>query len=119
MRMTAVEILRTLGYRVLEASNGRQALEKFMQHPEVSLVFSDIMLPGGLLGPQLVQKLREHRPGLKVLMTSGFSESGIMSRGVLDGSIDLLPKPYRVEDLARRIRAKLDGQEEENKRVQA
>ncbi len=70
------------------------------------------MLPGGLLGTQLVQKLREHRPQLKVLMTSGFSESGVMSRGVLDGSIELLLKPYRVEDLARRVRAKLDGNEE-------
>ena len=118
VRTTAVEILRMLGYRVLEASNGRQALEQFLRHPEIALVFSDVMLPGGLLGPQLVQKLREHRPELKVLMTSGFSESGVMSRGVLDGSIELLPKPYRVEDLARRIRAKLDGNEE-MKRVQA
>ncbi|MGH8175624.1 MAG: PAS domain S-box protein, partial [Steroidobacter sp.] len=118
VRMTAVEILRTLGYRVFEASNGRQAHERFMQHPDIALVFSDIMLPGGLLGLQLVQKLREHRPDLKVLMTSGFSESGIMSRGVLDGSIGLLPKPYRVEDLARQIRARLDSCEE-NKRGQA
>ena len=91
VRMTAVEILRSLGYRVLEASNGRQALEQFMQHPEIALVFSDVMLPGGLLGPQLVQKLREHRPSLKVLMTTGFSESGVLSRGVLDGSMEMLP----------------------------
>ena len=118
VRMTAVEILRTLGYRVLEASNGRQALEQFMRRPEIALVFSDVMLPGGLLGPQLVQKLREHRPTLKVLMTTGFSESSIVSRGVLDGSIEVLPKPYRVEDLARRIRARLDSHEE-MQRVQA
>jgi PAS domain S-box-containing protein len=118
VRMTAVEILRMLGYRVLEASNGRQALEQFLRHPEIALAFCDVMLPGGLLGPQLVQKLREHRPQLKVVMTSGFSESGVMSHGVLDGSIELLLKPYRVEDLARRIRAKLDGNEE-MKRVQA
>jgi CheY-like chemotaxis protein len=118
VRMTAVEILRMLGYRVLEAGNGRQALEQTLRHPEIALVFSDVMLPGGLLGPQLVQKLREHRPQLKILMTSGFSDSGVLSRGVLDGSLELLPKPYRVEDLARRIRAKLDDNEE-MKRVQA
>jgi DNA-binding response OmpR family regulator len=51
-------------------------------------------------------------------MTTGFSESSIVSRGVLDGSIDVLPKPYRVEDLARRIRARLDSHEE-MQRVQA
>ena len=89
-----------------------------MEHPDIALVFSDVMLPGGLLGTQLVQKLAERRPGLKVLMTSGFSESGIMDRQLLDGRIELLQKPYRLEDLARRIRAKLDGIEE-NDRVPA
>ncbi|HEU4604458.1 MAG TPA: hypothetical protein VFS24_20965, partial [Steroidobacteraceae bacterium] len=64
------------------------------------------------------QKLSERRPGLKILMTSGFSESGIMDRQLLDGRIELLQKPYRLEDLARRIRAKLDGIEE-NDRVPA
>ena len=115
--MTAVEILRTLGYRVIEASNGRQALEQFLRRPDIALVFSDVMLPGGLLGPQLVKKLREHRPSMKVLMTTGFSESNIASRDLFDGSIDVLPKPYRVEDLARRIRALLDN-DEEKRRVQ-
>ncbi len=112
VRRTAVDILGALGYRVIEAANGHQALEQFMQHPEIALVFSDVMLPGGMLGSQLVHKLQERRPGLRVLMTSGFSESGIMHRGVLDGSIELLQKPYKVEDLARRVRALLDGKEE-------
>jgi PAS domain S-box-containing protein len=118
VRATTVDILGTLGYRVLEACNGHQALEQFMEHPDIALVFSDVMLPGGLLGTQLVQKLVERRPGLKILMTSGFSESGIMDRQLLDGRIELLQKPYRLEDLARRIRAKLDGIEESH-RVQA
>jgi CheY-like chemotaxis protein len=112
VRATAVDILGSLGYRVHEASNGHQAVEKFMQHPDVVLVFSDIMLPGGLLGTNLVQKLRERRPALKVLMTSGFSESSILHRGILDGTMELLGKPYNVEDLARRIRAILDEKEE-------
>jgi PAS domain S-box-containing protein len=118
VRTTVVDLLGSLGYRVLEAANGYQALERFMQHPDIALVFSDIMLPGGLLGSQLVQKLSERRPGLKVLLTSAFSESTIMQRGVLDGSVELLQKPYKVEDLARRIRAKLDVKEE-NQRVPA
>jgi CheY-like chemotaxis protein len=118
VRATAVAILGSLGYRLIEASNGHQALEKFMQHPDIALVFSDVMLPGGLLGTSLVTKLCERRPGLKVLMTTGFSESVIMHRGLLDGSIAIISKPYNVEDLARRVRTILD-ETEESQRVPA
>jgi PAS domain S-box-containing protein len=117
VRSTAVDVLGSLGYRLLEASNGHQALEQSVQHPDIALVFSDVMLPGGLLGTHLANKLRERRPGLKVLMTSAFSDSAIMHRGILDGSMEVLTKPYRVEDLARRVRAILD--EQEAKRVPA
>ncbi len=112
VRATAVDILSSLGYRVLEAANGYQALEQFMQHTDIALVFSDVMLPGGLPGPALVDKLRERRPGLKILMTSAFSESSILHRDMLDGTLQLLTKPYRVEDLARQVRAILDENEE-------
>ncbi|HEY0943406.1 MAG TPA: PAS domain-containing protein [Steroidobacter sp.] len=118
VRGTAVEILTSLGYRVHEAANGHQALERFMRHPDIALVFTDIMLPGGLLGTQLVEKLTERRAGLKVLLTSGFSDSSVMHRSLLDGTVELLPKPYQVEELARRVRGLLDGKEE-NKRVPA
>jgi CheY-like chemotaxis protein len=118
VRGTAVEILTSLGYRVLEAGNGHHALEQFMRHPDIALVFTDIMLPGGLLGTQLVEKLTERRAELKVLLTSGFSDSTLMHRSMLDGTTDLLPKPYQVEELARRVRALLDGKEE-NQRVPA
>jgi PAS domain S-box-containing protein len=117
VRSTAVEILGSLGYHVLEAANGHEALELFAEHADIALVFSDVMLPGGLLGTSMVNKLRERRPGLKVLLTSGFSDSVIMHRGVLDGSIEVLTKPYQVHDLARRVRAILDEQQE-SKRVQ-
>ncbi|HKE95282.1 MAG TPA: PAS domain-containing protein [Povalibacter sp.] len=118
VRSTAVDILGSLGYRVLEAANGYQALEQFMQHKDIALVFSDVMLPGGLPGTTLVDKLRERRPDLKVLMTSAFSESSMMHRQMLDGTLELLTKPYRVEDLARQVRTILD-QNEETQRVPA
>jgi PAS domain S-box-containing protein len=118
VRGTTVEILASLGYRVLEAANGHQALEQFMRFPDIALVFTDVMLPGGLLGTQLVEKLTERRPGLKVLLTSGFNDSNLMHRSMLDGTVELLPKPYQLEELARRVRAQLDGKEE-NQRVPA
>jgi DNA-binding NtrC family response regulator len=101
-----------------EAGKAHQALEQLTLHPEIAPVFSDIMLPGGMLGSQLEQRLRELRPEVRVLMTSGFSETGMLHRGILDGSVELLAKPYKLEELAHRIRARLDGKEE-NKRVQA
>jgi PAS domain S-box-containing protein len=112
VRATVVDLLSSLGYRVLGAATGREALEQFMRQADVALVFSDVMLPGGLLGTNLVQKLRDSRPSLKVLMTSGFIDSAIMRRAMLDGSIDVLAKPYKIDDLARRVRAALDGKEE-------
>jgi len=112
VRSTAMDILTSLGYRVLEAGNGHQALEQFMQHPDIALVFSDVMLSGGLLGTNLVTKLRERRPNLNVLLTTGFSESLILHRGLMHDSVTVLSKPYKVEDLARRIRAILDSNEE-------
>jgi CheY-like chemotaxis protein len=118
VRTTAVEILESLGYTPIEAANGPQALEVFGERPEIDLVFSDVMLPGGIIGTTLVEKLRERRPALKVLLTSGFTDTAIMHRGMLDGSFDVLAKPYRVEDLARRVRAVLD-RNEEMKRVEA
>lgn len=116
VRGTAVDILSSLGYRVLEATNGYHALDQITQHPDVALVFSDVTLPGGLPGIRLVEKLRQRRPGLKVLMTSAFSESAVLHRGMLDGSLALLTKPYQVAELARRVRAILDDSEE-SKRV--
>jgi PAS domain S-box-containing protein len=112
VRGTAVEILASLGYRVHEAANGHQALERFMQYPDIALVFTDIMLPGGLLGTQLVEKLIERRTGLKVLLTSGFSDSSVVHSSLLGGAVELLPKPYQLQELARRVRGLLDGKED-------
>ena len=109
MRATAVEILGSLGYRVLEAANGHQALEQFMQHPDIALVFSDVMLPGGLLGTQLVTKLRERRPGSEGAADDGIQrERDHASRHArwFDGSA--AANRIKVEDLARRVRAILD-----------
>jgi PAS domain S-box-containing protein len=109
VRATAVDILRSLGYHPLEAASGPQAIEHFIRHPEIALVFADVMLPGGMHGTELARKLRERRPGLKVLLTSGFGEGALIERGLSEGPVELLAKPYKVEELARRVRARLDA----------
>lgn len=112
VRATAVDILSSLGYRVLEAGNGHEALAWFERDTTIALVFSDIMLPGGLLGPQLVDEITARHAKVQVLLTSGFSETSVMNRDILDGAIDLLTKPYTLEELAWRVRDKLNGKEE-------
>jgi PAS domain S-box-containing protein len=115
VRQTAIELLASLGYHTLEAATGPQALQQFMQHPEIALVFTDVMLPGGLLGTQLVQKLRERRPDLKILLTSGYTGETSPYSAMAELKHDLLAKPYQLEDLARRVRAALDDLKEEQR----
>ncbi|AMN47982.1 hypothetical protein ACG33_12915 [Steroidobacter denitrificans] len=113
VRATAVDILSSLGYRVLEAGNAHEALACFERDTDIALVFSDIMLPGGVLGSQLVDEIMARHADVRVLLTSGFSETSVMSRGILVGVIDLLAKPYTLEELARRVRDSLDGKKKE------
>src|SRR5690606_28242369 len=112
VRRTAVDTLSTLGYRVLDASNRHHALQQFPQHPDIAHVIADGMLARGILCSPPISKLRERRLDSRILMTSGLSESGIMRHSVLDSTIELLQKLYKVEELARRVRALLDGKEE-------
>jgi CheY-like chemotaxis protein len=105
-------MLGSLGYRVLEAGAGREALAIADKEASIDLVFADVMLPGGVSSATLIRKLRERYPHIKALLTSGFSDSVITHRSMLDGSVDVLHKPYELIDLARRIRAVLDSEEE-------
>ena len=121
VRLTAVGMLSSLGYRVLEAASGAGALEKANAYPEIEMVFSDVMLPGGMMAGALVRKLRERIPTLKALLTAGFSNTLIHKRGLLELDLEVLDKPYAIAQLAQRIRAVLDQSsiEEERHRVEA
>ncbi|WP_340116095.1 response regulator [Pelagibius sp. 7325] len=109
VRQVAVNHLRAFGYRVVEATSGREALETLAADDTIDLLFTDVVMPGGMSGPQLAQAARKRRPDLKVLFTSGYAESAIGSApgAGLDGS--LLSKPYRKDELARKLREVLDA----------
>jgi len=115
VRSTAVEMLQSLGYRVLSAGGGRDALQLATPEARVQLLFSDLMLPGGVSTSALIKKLRAQHSQIRVLLTSGFSDSVIANRAMLDGSIEIIAKPYQLNDLARRVRAVLDHVEEPNR----
>ncbi len=96
------------GYKVETAENGRDALELIEQSPGIDLLFTDIVLPSGMNGRALADAARHMRPGLKVLFTSGYSESAIIHHGRLDPGVELLSKPYRRDELAAKLRRVLD-----------
>lgn len=74
----------------------------------VELLFTDVVLPGAVNGPLLAKRAVAARPGLKVLFTSGYTEDAILNNGRLDSGVDLLSKPYRRHELAKKLREVLD-----------
>lgn len=109
VRTYSVEVLRELGYRVLEAHDGPSALRLLERQARVDLLFSDVVLPGGLTGAQVAAQAKALRPGLKVLFTTGYARNAIIHHGRLDKGVQLITKPFSASDLAARIRDVLDG----------
>jgi signal transduction histidine kinase len=99
--------LKELGYRVVVARHGREALEILGGPGEIQLLFTDVVMPGGMFGPELARQASHLRPDLKVLFTSGYSEQPVQP---LDGiEARILNKPYRRNDLASTLRSVLKG----------
>jgi CheY-like chemotaxis protein len=109
VRGFARELLESLGYRVIEAANGPDALDALAADPNVDLLFTDVVMPGGLNGRELAEAVRARHPGIRVLYTSGYTDNAIVHHGRLDPGVHLLAKPYRREELARRLRQVLDA----------
>jgi len=108
VRAAAVRILQNLGYRVREAEDGRSALAILTAADPVDLLFTDLVMPNGMSGRELLRRAREQRPGLKALFTSGYSAHVIDARGGIDEDVPLLGKPYRKHKLAETVRRVLD-----------
>ncbi|KAB1113156.1 PAS domain-containing sensor histidine kinase [Neorhizobium galegae] len=107
VRRIAVSRLTQLGYGVVEASNGQEALDQLGQHDGIHLLFTDIVMPGGMTGDELAAEVRARRPGMKVLFTSGYAEPAIAGRELAQSG-SWLKKPYTARELAVRLRELLD-----------
>jgi CheY-like chemotaxis protein len=107
VREYVVTQISRFGYHTLAASNAAEGL-KIINGPErIDLLFTDVIIPGGMNGRQLATAAMKRRPGLKVLYTSGYTENAIVHHGRLDAGVLLLAKPYVSSDLARMIRTAL------------
>jgi PAS domain S-box-containing protein len=103
VRGYAVATIESLGYRVVTATDGRDALAKLSQGIEVDLLFTDVVMPGGVNGWELAEQAMQLRPDVKILLTSGYSLETLASRSGRGSNLVVLDKPYRKVDLARRI----------------
>ena len=104
----ALDVLRDAGYRVLAARDAVGALRLIERHAEIALLFTDIVLPGGMNGRELAREARSRRPALKVLYATGYSRDAIDHPGRLDPDVQLLTKPFTYESLTRKVRQVLD-----------
>jgi CheY-like chemotaxis protein len=109
VRTYAAGQLTNLGYTLLLAGNGPEAVEMLAGEAKFDLLFTDMIMPGGMTGRDVAERARELRPGIPVLYTSGYTQDAIIHQGRLDAGVHLLSKPYRLADLARKVREVLDG----------
>ncbi len=105
----AVTALEDLGYKVLTAVNASDALKILHHDQKIDLLFSDVIMPGGMNGAQLAVEARRIRPNLKILLTSGYTAEALAEEHGLPDGLEVLPKPYRHEDLAHKIRLVATG----------
>ena len=109
VREYATGVLEDLGYAVLAACDGAEALQTLSEAARIDLLFTDVVLGGGMTGKQLADEIAKLRPTLPVLFTTGYTRNAIVHQGRLDAGVQLLNKPYTQRDLAFKIRELLDS----------
>jgi PAS domain S-box-containing protein len=108
VRSHVTQQVQALGYSVVAAANGPEAIAILRTEQPFDLLFTDVVMPGGMNGRQVADEARRLRPGLRVLFTSGYTENAIVHHGRLDRGVHLINKPYRRQDLARKLRLVLE-----------
>jgi two-component system NtrC family sensor kinase len=104
----STEVLRDEGYEVISTHEAASGLRLLDANPDVRLLFTDVVLPGGMNGRQLADEALRRRPDLKVLFTTGYTRNAIIHHGRLDADVDLLTKPFTSDALAKKVRQILD-----------
>ena len=107
-RLTVMRLV-DLGYRVLDVADANRALEALSSRPDVDMVFSDLVMPGGLSGLDLARRVKELHPKAKIVLTSGYSAALMHDEAIELLELQILRKPYRQSELARVFRAVLNA----------
>src|SRR5690606_27537272 len=109
VRSHTIASLESLGYRVSVAADGREALALLQGGARPDLLFTDVVMPGGMSGWDLAQEARKLAPEMRILFTSGYPSESLTGLGELGGEAAIVSKPYRLAELARRVREALDN----------
>jgi CheY-like chemotaxis protein len=107
VRKIVCRLMRDFGCAVTEAGSAAAALEILQSDGTIDLLFSDVVMPGGMSGTELVQAARHIRPGIKTLLTTGFAEASLRNQVQFADAGEIITKPYRRQDLARKLRTVL------------
>jgi len=110
LRALMVDVLKDVGYRVLEAGDGPGGLKILQSDVRVDLLITDVGLPGGLNGRQVADAARALREDLKVLFVTGYAENAVVGNGHLDPGMQIITKPFPIAVLGARVREIIDGQ---------
>jgi DNA-binding NtrC family response regulator len=108
IRKLVTAMLTRNGYRILTADTGENAVRLLRNHPEVALLLTDVVAPG-MSGPMIADEIAALRPDIKVLFMSGYDGTQVVQRYVIERGYSLLPKPFTMEELERKVRSVLDG----------
>jgi PAS domain S-box-containing protein len=101
VRAASVGLLSSLGYQVIAASSGAEALDLLTRFDDIDVLFTDVVMPGGMDGGEVAKRATALRPGMKVLFASGYFEGALVREGNIAANAHFLVKPYRKKDLAR------------------
>ena len=108
VRDLTVHMFTDLGYDTVEAADGKQALEILQSTPVNDLLFTDVVLPGGMSGAEIAREASRRFPGIKILFTSGYADNVLARFGQTDAGVHLINKPFRKRDLEQQVRVALD-----------
>jgi CheY-like chemotaxis protein len=115
VRVMTYNMLRHMGYEVLQATGGLEALSMMAQYGgTIDLLLTDVVMPG-MDGRELAEELRKHRPQTNVLFTSGYAEDVIVHHGIVDQDLNFIPKPFTMQSLGIKLREVLDGAKRSNR----
>jgi CheY-like chemotaxis protein len=107
VRQFSVDALTELGYRVLQADGAAAAMRHLDHRPDIALLFTDVVMPE-INGAKLAEEVRRRRPDIKVLFTTGYTRNAVVHNGVLDPGVEMIGKPFTIEELAAKVREVLD-----------
>ncbi len=117
VRTLAVNLIDDLGYRVLEAGDGKAALGILERERRIDLLLTDVILPGGMNGDEIARRAPEYQPDIKIMFMSGYSHDALIHQGRMDDSVVLLQKPFRRAELAVKLREALENPPKTGKAV--